>query len=301
MPKISIIIINYNTYDLTCQCIESIYRNEKETDYEIILVDNASNECDPEKFKRQFPDIILIKSNKNLGFAGGNNIGIQQANGGYILLLNSDTELLNNAISIAYHTIKSDNSIGILSGQLQYPNGELQSVTGRFPSIKRELRELLRLNNTFNQKQRARYYLGTEWDYTQPTESDWVWGAFFMFRKSDLNHFPNHLLHNTFFMYGEDVQWCYHFKKVVGKRIIYTPEPKVIHYIGGSDNNKTEPFERYKQKMLPNEYKWLCMVKGLLYARTYYFIKSLVYFSLRGKDNLNKGTLYSKIAITGKI
>ncbi len=298
-PEVSVIIINYNTYNLTCQCIQSIYKHEEQNNYEIILVDNASVECDPDKFKHQFPDINLIKSDKNLGFAGGNNLGINKAKGEYILLLNSDTELINNAVTLACQIMENDDSIGVLSGHLQYPDGSLQSVAGRFPSIKRELRELFRVNKKLTKQQRADYFLGTEWDYTKPTKADWVWGAFFMFLKSDLQHFPKHQLHDDFFMYGEDVQWCYHFKKVLKKKILYSPEPKAIHYIGGSDKNKAEPLERYKQKMLPHEYQWLCMVKGKLYARLYYFSKSMVYFSLREIENYKKATLYLKIALKG--
>ncbi len=295
----SIIIVNYNTYELTYRCIESIYANEKNHNYEIILVDNASDECDASLFLQKFPEVKLIKSSENSGFAGGNNLGIKQSKGNYILLLNSDTKLINNAISIASSILEKEETIGALSGQLQYPDGNLQAVAGRFPSVKRELRELLRLNKFLSKEQKAAYYLDTQWDYNKPVEADWVWGAFLMFRKKDLIHFPNQLLHDTFFMYGEDVQWCYHFKNILKKKIYYTPKPKAIHYIGGSDKNKAEPFERYLQKMLPHEYQWLCMVKGQLYTRIYYFLKSLVYYSLLNKDNLNKGNLFLSIALKG--
>ena len=91
--ELSVIIINYNTFALTNKCIETIYQFTKGVEFEIILVDNASAECDADLFKKNFPDITLIKSTTNLGFSGGNNLGIQQASGEYILLLNSDIEL----------------------------------------------------------------------------------------------------------------------------------------------------------------------------------------------------------------
>ena len=98
--QLSIIIINYNTFTLTSNCIQSIHDQLKEVDYEIILVDNASVECDPYLFKNKYPSINLVTSNTNTGFAGGNNLGLQHATGKYILLLNSDTELINNAPKI---------------------------------------------------------------------------------------------------------------------------------------------------------------------------------------------------------
>lgn len=295
----SVIIVNYNTFDLTCQCIQSIYQKEDTTKLEIILVDNASTECEVNLFSERFPEIKFIKSATNVGFAKGNNLGIREAKGKYVLLLNSDTKLQNNAITLASRAMDKDENIGVLSGQLQYPNGDLQTVAGKFPSIKNEVRELLRLNSKLDTTQRAKYYLGTEWNYTQPTEADWVWGAFFIFRKEDLRQFPNGLLHDTFFMYGEDVQWCYHFKKMLGKQIIYDPSPKTVHYIGGSDKNKAAPFDRYKQKMLPHEYQWLCMIKGVCYTKLYYLIKSLVLFSLRKKEDIKKGKLFLKVALKG--
>jgi GT2 family glycosyltransferase len=299
MPEISIIIINYNTFDLTVSCLKSVFNKSVSVSIEVILVDNASSECDPQKFKEIFPQIKLIKSESNLGFAKGNNLGIEHASGEYILLLNSDTELINDAVGEAYRIIKEDNSIGVITGQLQYPNGEIQAQAGRFPSITRELRELLRINKLLTLSNRTTYYLGTRWSYDFCVDADWVWGAFFMFRKSNLKYFPNGKLHEDFFMYGEDIQWCYHFKKLLKKRIVYHPAPKIVHYIGGSDQNHTNSFERYKTKMLPNEFKWLTKVKTKLYTKLFYGLKGLHYLTIRGKENKKKSKVFILICFKG--
>src|SRR5437763_942905 len=94
---LSIIIINYNTFELTCNCIESVIQYTTTIPYEIILVDNASTECDAELFKKRFPQIKLVKNPENNGFAKGNNLGIKHAEGDAILLLNSDTYLKVNS------------------------------------------------------------------------------------------------------------------------------------------------------------------------------------------------------------
>lgn len=295
--QVSIVIINYNTYQLTTNCIKSVIDKTEGVSYEIIVVDNASTECDAELFLKQYPTINLIKSITNVGFAGGNNLGILHAKGEYVLLLNSDAELVNNALAEAYNVIKEDSSIGVLSCCLLYPNGTIQAQAGRFPSIQRELRELLRINKLLNKQARTNYYLGTECDYMHPIEADWVWGAFFMFRKNDLAYFPNNLLHNTFFMYGEDLQWCYHFKKVLGKKILYHPAPQIIHYIGGSDKDIEKGFERYCKKMLPNEFKWMSMVKGKAYTRLHYFIKGLHYLTISNKNSKEKAKVYLRIGV----
>jgi GT2 family glycosyltransferase len=98
--ELSVIIINYNTFRLTSNCIRSLREKLTGVEYEIILIDNASTECDPELFSEKFPFIRLIKSKENTGFTGGNNLGVAAAQGKYLLLLNSDTELINNAPNV---------------------------------------------------------------------------------------------------------------------------------------------------------------------------------------------------------
>lgn len=292
---VSVVIVNYNTFKLTCSCIQSVIDRTFGVKYEIIVVDNASEECKPEQFLTHFPQVKLVKNKQNLGFAKGNNKGIEHAQGEIILLLNSDTELLNDAITIASNKLLSDENIGVISGQLTYPDGQVQPVSGRFPNVKREIRELLRLNKRFNDKQRADYYLGAAFNHKTEKEVDWVWGAFFMFRKRDLKHFPGQKLHEDFFMYGEDVQWCYHFKKVVGKKILYTPEPKVVHYLGGSSHD-TDVEIRHLTRMLPNEYRWMASVRGVWYAKLYYLVKALHHMSLRKKEELEKARVFLSFA-----
>jgi GT2 family glycosyltransferase len=298
MVTCSIIIINYNTFQLTVDCVRSIHeQTNRATTYEIILVDNGSTECSADRFLEHFPDVRLIKSPVNLGFAKGNNLGIAHASGEFILLLNSDTVLLNDAVSIAIDAMRSDSQIGVLSGQLQYPNGEHQAVAGVFPSLFREIKELLRFTRFYKGERRAHYYLNDLWNYNQAVDADWVWGAFFLFRKTDLEKFPNGKLHDNFFMYFEDVQWCYYFKNKLNKRIHYSPEPKLLHYIGRSDKQVSSGDDKYFCKILPNEKCWMRTTKGDIYTRLYYFTKSLYYLSLRRKLDVAKAKLYRKIAL----
>lgn len=296
---VSIIIVNYNTFDLTEACIRSIYQKTHNCNFEIILVDNASSECDPQRFKDQFPFIILVVSKKNIGFAGGNNLGIQQANGDQILLLNSDIELINDAVSIASDLIRSNDKIGVLSGQLQFPDGRLQAVAGKFPSIKRQLLEFFRITKLFSSSFKSRYYLNQQWDHNLPVEADWVWGAFFMFRKDDLMSFPENKLHDTFFMYGEDMQWCYYFKKYLKKTIVYSPLPKCVHFIGGSDKDQHSIFNKYRIKILPNEYIWMISEFGLIYTRFYFLLKSLHLYSLLDYKKYKDAKLYLRVSFYG--
>lgn len=143
--QLSIIIINYNTFQLTCNCIQSIKEKLHDLTYEIILVDNDSSECDPNLFLKQFSDIKLIISAENTGFTGGNNIGIAKAKGENILLLNSDTELMNNAPKICYDYMQQHPEVGITTAQLSYPDGKIQYNCRRFRTITWEVLEVLPL------------------------------------------------------------------------------------------------------------------------------------------------------------
>ena len=108
---VSVIIVNYNSFALTSDCIRSVIEQTHDVDYEIILVDNASIECDPDKFLQKFPHILLIKSKMNGGFSFGNNLGIEKASGEYILLLNSDTILTEDTISRSVKYIEQQNHL----------------------------------------------------------------------------------------------------------------------------------------------------------------------------------------------
>jgi hypothetical protein len=255
-------------------------------------VDNNSYECDPELFKIAFPEIKLVRSSKNTGFAGGNNLGIQRASGDCILLLNSDTILRNNAIFLSFQALSQLQGCVALSCKLLYEDGRVQAVAGRFPSLRRELRDLLRLNENLSQQERADVYLGTEFNYETEKEVDWIWGAFFMFKPEILNHFPERLLPSDYFMYMEDVLWCYRIKRL-GYKIYFHPAGEVYHQIAGSSSgDNTKSFLRYKQKILPNEYDFIERTKGWVYVKTYYFIKALMYLSLFTREDLEKSKAY---------
>ena len=181
--QLSIIIINYNTFQLTCNCIRSIKEKVYDLDYEIILVDNDSSERDPNLFSQNFPDIKLIISAENTGFAGGNNIGISRAKGDYILLLNSDTELLNNAPKICYDHMMQHPDVGITTAQLTYPDGRIQHNCRRFRTIGWELLQIFPLFFFLPKKKREALMLHHYFDHKRMMNCDWVWGTFMLFPK----------------------------------------------------------------------------------------------------------------------
>lgn len=234
--EISIIIVNYNTFKLTCQCIESVIENADKT-IEIVLVDNASTEKTPMGFNEIFPEMKLIKSDVNLGFSKGNNLGIFNSTGELILLLNSDTILKKGALTELSDFLSCNPQVAAVSGRLEYPDGVVQHNCQRFPSIKYQLFELLRLQKILPKKNSGKILFGSFFDYSSVAYPDWIWGTCFMFRRGLLDKLSGGKLPDDLFMYGEDMQWCMEFRKL-GYKVAFQPSAKVIHFLGKSGGDK---------------------------------------------------------------
>jgi GT2 family glycosyltransferase len=212
--QLSVIIINYNTFELTCKSIQSLYDKLLDVEFEIVLVDNASVECDPQLFLQKFPNIKLLASPVNTGFTGGNNLGVDNATGEYLLLLNSDTELINNAPKICLDHLKQHKEVGMVSCQLIYPDGRLQYNCRRFRTISWELLEVFPFYKLMPKAKRESLMLHHYFDHKSFMDCDWVWGAFMLFHKSIIAQLPKKKLSDDFFMYCEDTLWCWEFKQL---------------------------------------------------------------------------------------
>ena len=262
---VSVIIINYNTFELTSKCISSVYKFTKEITFEIILVDNASTECDAELFLKEFPGITLVRNAENLGFAKGNNSGINVAAGKVILLLNSDVELIENSITVCYKKLMElNNEIGVITCKLIYPDGKVQKQCNRFPSAWLNVLEMLRLHKLFSKEKRAIKFLGHYFDNESDITPDWVWGTFFMFRREVLGKLDGRKLNEDYFMYCEDIRWCYDFM-TLGNKCYYYTQTKVIHRLSQSVKSMSHKSEM----ILYNKLDFITKTRGRLYMKLY--------------------------------
>jgi GT2 family glycosyltransferase len=282
--QLSIIIINYNTFTLTCNCIQSIYDKLEGLSYEIILVDNGSVECDAHLFKQKFLSINLIISEINTGFAGGNNLGIAEAKGDYILLLNSDTELINNAPKICYDYITQHPKAGMVTSQLIYPDGKLQYNCRRFRTISWELLEVFPFYKLLPKEKSEALMLHHYFDHLRIIKCDWVWGAFMLFPKGIITQLPEKKLSTDFFMYSEDTLWCLDFYKL-GYEIYFLPEAKVMHiHKGSSSKDKWKAITKttiknHSQLMKKYYTDWRWYIFNVIYKMKQYgymFLKSIL-------------------------
>jgi len=290
---VSVIIINYNTFQLTCDCISSILKHTKMVSYEIVLVDNASTERNPALFLEKFPSIKLVKSEKNLGFAGGNNLGIQHATGDTILLLNSDTYLTEDSISLSLAQLQKDSSIGVLGCRQLFPDGAIQYSARRFRSISWELLDLFRfLLYFYTPKARAHRMLGQYFPHDESLYVDWVNGAFFLFPRPLLNKLPQQQLDERFFMYAEDVLWCEQIKQA-GYRVFFLATTSIIHLSSGSTAISKQL--RLRKVMMKHEMKVMELRKG---KGSYYYTFGCIYL---GKEYLRLFIKWAYFKITGKL
>jgi GT2 family glycosyltransferase len=227
---LSIVIVSYNSVHLLGRCLSSIRAQTVGLSYEIIVVDNRSSDGTLTMLRTEWPAVRLIACEVNHGFAAGNNIGIHEAKGEMILLLNPDTEILNGAIQQAVLFMAGRPAAGIIGCMLRLPDGSVQQSVRSFPSVLNLFSEASFLYLAFPRSRIfGRYYM-TFFDYTSGGEVDWVSGAFFLIRRTVLETVG--LLDERFFMYSEEMDLCYRAKQA-GFKVYYTPSAAVAHFWGG--------------------------------------------------------------------
>lgn len=223
---VSVVIINYNTYKITSDCLTSVYKYTSDIKFEVVLVDNASVECDAQLFKTAFPELVLVKSNTNLGFAGGNNLGIQHAMGKYILLLNSDTILFENTIKYTFEKYSLLKNPGFVSIKNIYPDGKPQFTCVFLPSLKNLLFRVLFLTRLTN---RMMPYSKLDSDFSPEA----IFGSYLFFDRNLLNSFTGGKLNEIFFIYHEDLLWCWEARQA-GFKNYFISGTSIIHIVGAS-------------------------------------------------------------------
>ncbi|EYE87925.1 glycosyl transferase family 2 [Fervidicella metallireducens AeB] len=234
--EISIIIVNYKTKDLTKQTIKSVMDTTHNVQYEIILVDNASGDGSLEAIMEEYNDIAFIANTENVGFSKANNKAIKKSRGKYILLLNSDTKILDGCIEKCFKYMEEHEEIGALGPKIYLMNGELDHACKRgFPTPSASLCYMLKLDRIFAGKKKFGKYKMSYLPDDEINEVDSLTGAFMMVRKDVIEKVG--MLDENFFMYGEDLDWCYRIKEA-GYKVVYYPEAQMIHYKGQSSKKK---------------------------------------------------------------
>lgn len=237
-PELGIVIVNFNTREDLRNCLSSIYGSKQNTQFEVWVVDNNSTDYSSEMIQRDFPLVKLIRNNQNTGFARGNNLAISRMKNPFVLLLNPDTIVNEHAFDKTIEFLKADDRAGMVTCKLVKADGTLDLACRRsFPSAFDGFCRATGLSKLFPySKLFARYNL-TYLDENEVNEVDAVNGAFMMVKREAIEVVG--LLDEDYFMYMEDLDWCFRFKKN-GWKTYYVPDSRVVHLKGNSGKKSSE-------------------------------------------------------------
>ncbi len=228
----SVIIVSWNVRQLLKACLASIepHWKEKGQPIEVIVVDGGSEDGSAEMVRKEFPEVTLIAMAENVGFPKGNNIGLERAQGNYLLLLNPDAEVMDDALNTMASFLKENPEVGIVGPRLFNPDGTQQLSRRRFPTMATALFESTWLEAWAPSKVLSHYYM-TDLPDTEKTDVDWLVGACLMVRREAVRDVGP--MDENYFMYSEELDWCRRMKDA-GWRIVFLPTAVVKHHVGKS-------------------------------------------------------------------
>ncbi|MDU2243550.1 MAG: glycosyltransferase family 2 protein [Paenibacillus sp.] len=233
---LSVIIVSYNTSPLTLDCLRSVYESETVYSYEVIVVDNASKDDSVAAIREEFPQVRVIVNKENTGFAKANNQAMEVALGRYVLLLNSDTVVQPDTFQTMIAYMEEYPEVGASGCKVILPDGSLDKACRRgFPTPSASFYYAFGFSKLFPNSPRFNQY---HLSYLDPNETypiDCLIGAFMLVRQETIREVGG--LDETFFMYGEDIDWCYRIKEA-GWSIHYHPATYIVHYKGASSRRK---------------------------------------------------------------
>lgn len=238
MLDLSVIIVSYNTRNILHDCLKSLYKNTP-LKFEVIIVDNASTDGSIEMIKKNFPKVRLIVNKENKGFGGGNNQGSKIAKSDYLLLLNSDTVIKDDAIAKTLNYAKSQKNLGAISCQLLNKDGSIQPSGGYFPNLANLITWQFGLDDlpivgSIIQNLIKPVHPKLSF-YTGPKKMDWVTGAFTIIPTKIYKQVGG--FDEKIFMYAEELELCYRIKKR-GYEVRYYPKFSITHLGGKSGGTK---------------------------------------------------------------
>lgn len=296
MTDLAIIVLSYNTKDLTLKCLDSILKKDWVVNYEVWVVDNASEDSTVESVREKYKQVKIIENSMNLGFTAGNNVGLKKAQAKFYLLLNSDTEILEKSIDNLFKFIK-ENNYGIASCKLLNKDKTLQPNAGELPFGLPLFVWISGLDDfiPFFRKHLPSFHRKYENYFNSSKEVGWVSGTAMIIRKEVFEKIG--YLDENIFMYGEDTEYCIRAKRM-GIKVGWTNNSSIIHLGGGSSKDP-----KYKQwlgeyKGLSYIYKKYCGIFEQLYLRLLIFIftvlRMLAFFIIGRRE---ASVTYAKILI----
>ncbi len=256
----SVVVVSFNTRELTLACLRTVREQTASLSYEIIVVDNDSADGSVEAVRREFADVQLIANRLNAGFARANNQGIARARGRYVLLLNSDTEVQDDAIGRTVRFADEHPDVGVVGCRAFQPDGNQQSTMFRYLRLGDVLvntflpNRLMRRSRTLGRSR----YVGLSRDEVQDVEV--VAGCFMLVRREVIQAAGG--MDEGFFMYGEEAEWCHRIRQA-GWGVRYFPGARILHHGGASTSQRPG---QMKLAMAQSQLVFLRKTRGALVA-----------------------------------
>ena len=230
--RLSVVFLSYNTRDLTEQALRTVLDAAEGMEVEIFVVDNASHDGSADMVAEKFPAVKLLRNEDNVGFAAGNNVALRQVVGEYVLIINTDTIVRRDTLRALAGFLDEHPEVGACGCKILDPDGTLQLDSRRgFPSPMAAFCKMSGLSRLFPDHPSISRYHMTYLDPEQTAEVEVLSGSCMMVRKAAMDQVG--LLDEDYFMYGEDIDWCYRIHKA-GWKIFYVPTTEIIHFRGES-------------------------------------------------------------------
>lgn len=291
---VTVIVVTWNVEDIITDCLNSLFKYT-DLNCEIIIVDNASSDNTCTIIKNQYRNKVkLIELRENLGFSKANNVALQQANGRYIFYMNPDVIFIEDILRKMIALLENCPNIGIVSPRLLNADKSLQISYSNFPSVKKALFDDFKLGIFLSNDLKMKYYQ-TKAHSNENRYVDWTYGAAHLCRHEDvkkINGYPD-----SYFMYGEDTEFCMIFLKQLSKQVYYAADFRLIHLGGYSEkqvlNSKKIIYGINASLYFIKKYcgnkkalliRWLLLVNYLI---KFFFMKIICVFFSTNK-NINK-------------
>lgn len=241
---VSIVVVSWNTCGLLRECLRSVCEQTLTGKIEVIVIDNASDDDSVSMVKREFPQVVLIENSENRGYAAGVNQGIAVAKGRYVLVLNSDTIICDNATEKTMRFADKHPEAAVIGCQVWEDSDTIQMTCFRFPSVINLFLSAFGLTKVFKYNR----VLGREWmlwwDRKSERQVDVVSGSFMLVRREAIEQVGG--MDEDYFLYYEETDWCYRFAKA-GWEMRFWPGAKIIHCHGGRNSSKQEAAKMFVQ------------------------------------------------------
>jgi GT2 family glycosyltransferase len=249
--NLSIVVVTWNAKKYVWECLSSLLKLKELCSSEIIVIDNDSSDGTPELVRDSFPLVKLVRNDSNLGFAKATNIGIKEASGKYVCLINSDVVVPEGCIESMFRYMEQNQDIGLLGPQMLGPDGLVHRSTMRFPTVWSSFCHALALDSLFKGSKFFGGFLMRDFEHDKTMDVDVLNGWFWMVRRTALDQVG--LLDERFFIYGEDIDWCRRFY-LADWRVVLYHAAAALHYGGAS--SARAPIRFYIEMQRANLQYW---------------------------------------------